>query len=881
MKTNSAMKSDNVIESPGKRPSTYWLRVLKWFCPENLQEGIEGDLLEQFEEDVKAVGLKKAKTRLILNVIRFFRPGIVLRNKFSIMIIQWSMLQNYFKVAWRNMLRHQVYTIVNLSGLTLGLAVAIVLFLIVKFENSFDTYHANAKKIYQLKGRDKFGESQSQVPQGVIKALNDQFPAVEHAVSVYRWDPQVIRVDNKNMQQDNNYFLHPEFLKMIDVTWKSGSVEQSLSKPFQVVLDEVTAQKFFGKDDPIGRVIRYDNNMDLTVSGVIEKVPVNSEFQFRMIMSYETLTRYMGQYGNENHWGGGDSWFHGYVFLEENADIKAIERQLNTLVAVHKDEGTYESFSFLPLTEKHFDTDTDPFNYVAPSWMVQVLVGIAFFLLVIASINFVNLATAQATTRSREIGVRKALGSNRASVMVQFLTETAVMVMFSLAIASALALLLIPYADYFFNSSVGEGRVWDLRFTIQLIGLAFGLTIVAGFYPSMLLSGFKAIDIFKNQSGLLQGRSISLRKSLVILQFVIAQVLVICMIIGTQQIKYFHETDLGFERDNIITVNMPFRDSVLLQERFKQQLVQHPEIEDVAYGLTSPSSNRNWWWGGVKHAGLLNGEATFRLQWIDHNYVDFYNIQLLAGRNFVKSDTSQLALINETAMRDLGFDDPQDVLGESLTFWGSNRVTVVGVVKDYHAQGLKAATPPHLYLYGNWNFQLAQIKIDSTQSSDAIALVEKYWRELHPNNYFEYDFLADELDEFYQDESKLSNFIVVFAIVGILVGCLGLFGLVSFVCAKRSKEVSIRKVLGATLANIVRLLTLDFLILVSLAFILATPIGWYLMDQWLNNYENHITIHWTVFLVAGLLTLVLAFITVCARSLSTARMNPADSLKCE
>lgn len=875
------MKSDDAKESHLKGPPKYWLRVLRCFCPENLEEGIEGDLLEQFGEDVKAVGLKKARRRFMFNVIRFFRPGILLRNKFSFMIIQWSMLTSYFKVAWRNMLRHQVYTIINLSGLTLGLTVAIVLFLIVKFENSFDGYHTNVKNLYQLKGHDKFGEPQSHVPQGVIKALNDQFPSVKKAVSVYRWDPQVIRVENKNLRQDNTYFLHPEFLKMIDVKWKSGSVEQSLSKPFQVVLDEGTAQKFFGNEDPIGRVIRYDNTMDLMVSGVIERVPVNSEFQFRMIMSYETLTRYMGEYKNEDHLGGGDSWFHGYALLDENADIKSIESQLAALIAKHKEETTYISYEFLPLTEVHFDTDTDPFNYVASSWMVQVLVGIAFFLLAIACINFINLATAQATTRSREIGVRKALGSNRPSIMVQFFTETAVMVMLSLAIASAIATFLIPHTDYFFNSSVGEGRVWDFQFTLKLLALAIGLTLVAGFYPSMLLSGFKAIDIFKNQSGLLQGRSISLRKSLVILQFVIAQVLVICMIVGTQQINYFYETDLGFEKDNIITVNMPFRDSVLLHDRFKQQLVQHPEIEDVTYGLTSPSSNRNWWWGDVKHHGLLNGEATFRLQWIDHNYVDFYNIELLSGRNFVKSDTSRLALINETAMKDMGFNDPHDVLGESLVFWGSNRVTVVGVVKDYHAQGLKSATPPHLYLYGDWNFQLAQIKVDSTQSMAAIALVEKYWKELHPNNYFEYKFLTDELNEFYHGESKLSNFIIVFAVVGILVGCLGLFGLVSFVCAKRSKEVSIRKILGASFANIINLLTLDFIILVAFAFVVATPIGWYLMDQWLRSYENHITIHWTVFLIAGLLTLALAFITVCARSLSTARMNPADSLKCE
>ncbi len=857
------------------------LRLLAWFCPRNLYEGIEGDLLEQFENDLAQHGIKSARRRLIWNAITFARPGILLRNKLSLTIIQWSMFKNYLTVAWRNIIRHQSYTIVNLTGITLAMTVAIVLFLIVRFEYSFDHYHVNAKRLYQIKGHDKFGEPQSHVPQGVIKALRDQFPAVEKAVNVLRWDPRVIRVGTENIKQTNTYFMHPEFLEMIDVTWIEGSVEQSLSEPYHVVLDEPTADKLFGNEDPLGKMIRYDNAMDLTVSGVIEKMPAHTDFQFQMIMSYQTLTKYQHQYANEEHWGGGDSWFHGYALINEPSAINTIENQLARMVAVHKDDTNYANFEFLPFSKMHFDTDTDPFNYVIPLWMVQVLICIAIFIILMGTINFVNLATAQATTRSREIGVRKVMGGGRCSIIQQFFTETGVLVSISVLLACGIATLAMPYADNFFNTTVTQTKVWNGSAIAYLLLLILVVTLFAGSYPALLLSGFKPAIIFRNQLSILSGRNVSLRKSLIVLQFVIAQVMIICMAIGIQQIRFFYNTELGFNKEAVVTVNMAFRDSVLLQERFKQQLLQHPEIQDVTYALTSPSSNRNWWWGNVTHHRLLNGEQTFRLQWIDHNYLSFYGIPMVAGRNFIQSDTSRLALVNEKASRDMGFANPQEAVGETLTFWDSNTVTVIGVVKDYHSQGLKVEVPPHLYMYGNWNFQLAQIKIDPEKSASAISYIEKYWRKLHPDNYFEYKFLTEELKSFYQDEHKLSNFIVLFALVGIVIGCLGLFGLVSFVCAKRSKEVSIRKVLGATVSNIISLLSRDFIVLVFAAFLLAVPIGWYVMDQFLNSYTNHVEIHWSIFLIAGCITLALALITACAKSFSTAIMNPAERLKNE
>lgn len=867
--------------SDEQKPPGFWISFLRWFCPPALLEGIEGDVLEQFHKEIESKGLVRARREYAGNVLKFFRPGIIFRNKISIHKVEYGMLINYFKVAWRSMKVNRMYTMINLTGLTLGLSVAIMLFWIVRFEYSFDRHHKNADQLYQIKARDKFGEPSSHVPQGVIYALKEHFPGVENAATVYGWNPQVIRVGNDNLKLENTFFLHPEFLEMIDVKWVSGSPAESLKDPFQVVLDVPTANKLFPGRDPLGQLIRYDNTLNLIVSGVIEKMAVNSEFQFKMIMSYQTLIRYMGNYRKEDHWGGGDSWMHGYVLVKPGTSIKDIEGKLATMVEKHKANTTYTSFELAPLVNAHFDRFNDTFNYVVPFWMLQVLGGIAVFLIAIAIINFVNLATAQAAQRSREIGLRKVMGGSRLSIVLQFFTETGVMVFLSILLASLIATYLIPFSPSFFNTQVNQTAVWDLNMLGYLLLLATIVTGVAASYPALLLSGLKPVKIFQSQFALLSGKSVSLRKSLVVIQFVIAQVMVICMVIGREQMQFFYQTDLGFDKDAVITVNMPFGDSVLIQERFQQQLLQHPAIKSVTYGLTSPSSNHNWWWGNTTNSRLIGGEQTFRLQWIDQNFLEFYNVPLLAGRNFVDTDTLPFALINEKAVQAMGLEDPADALGEELTYWGGNKVTVIGVVKNYYSQGLKAEIPPHLFMYGKWNFRLAQVKIDPQQSAIALSAVAKAWKDLHPQNYFEYEFLSETVSTFYEDERKFSNFIMLFSGIGITIGCLGLFGLVSFICVRRSREVSIRKVLGATFSNIITLLSKEFFLLVLTAFAIAVPLGWYLMNDFLQRYTYHIEIQWTVFALAGLLTLALAFITVVIRSFKTAHENPVERLKCE
>lgn len=793
------------------------------------------------------------------------------------------MLRNYLKTTWRSLIRNRNYALINLTGLTLGLGVAIVLFWIVRFEYSFDTYHAKADRLYRIISKDRYDEQSTYVPQGAIKALKEQIPGVEDAANVYGTESSGLRVGQAIFNVKNVFFAPPRFLEMIDVEWLAGSVRSSLSRPNQVVLDEPTARRFFGSSQAMGKTVRLNNETDLVVSGIIRKMPVNTEFQFQMLASRETLKRIRKEFNNDEYWGGGDSMHHGYLVLKPGVSPAVVEAALTKLAMERQKDTSIGSYSLLPMKDVHRNTesDPDPFNYVIAQWMLNTLAAIGLFLIVIACINFVNLATVQAVQRSREIAVRKVLGSSRQQLMIQFFGETAFLVFVAIGIGGLLATQLIQYADQWLNTKVAQSAVWDGNTIAFLLGLGLAVTVLAGFYPALVLSGFQPVKVLRGRFSLSRSTGISLRSSLVVTQFVIAQVLVICTLIGTKQVRYFYETDLGFDKRAVVTVDVPDRGNAVLRERFRQQLRQHPEIKDVAFALTTPSSNHNWWWRTVHHRNLPNGMNEFRMQYVDTNYFHFYKIPLVAGRLWTRADTNAVAIINEKTARDLGYNNPEKAVGERLNLGDKELFTVMGVVKDYHSQSLRSSIVPHIFLYADWNFQQASIRIDPRQQPTALRHIEQDWKAVFPNHYFESQFLAQDIQAFYDDERKITNFLTLFAAVGILIGCLGLFGLVSFVVTQRTKEIGVRKVLGATVTSIVSLLSKDFLKLVLIAFAVATPIGWFAMTRFLQEYTYKIEIEWWIFGLAGALAGLVALLTVSVQSIKAALTNPVNSLKME
>ncbi|WP_353722324.1 ABC transporter permease [Dyadobacter sp. 676] len=795
------------------------------------------------------------------------------------------MIGNYFKTAYRSLQKNRLYTCINLTGLTLGLGVAITLFWIVRFEYSFDRYHAKADRIYRIKSVDKFGEPQSHVHQTIIRMLKTQFPGVESAANFYGMNPAAVQVGTEIFHQNNIFFTQPEMLEMLDIRWIAGNPKLSLSAPGQVVIDEQTAQKLF-KGDAMGRTLRYDNQKVLTVTGVIGNMPANTEFPMEMIISWETMKQIQPDLGQEDKLSGGDSMHQGFALLKPGASTGPINTGLTRFTKSRQDETTIISYELQPLADMHFDTSKDPFRYSMPKWMLYTLTSIGIFLIFIACINFVNLATVQAIQRGREVAVRKVLGSGRRQLIFQFFGETGMLVLLATLLGALLAAQLVSYSSELLNTSIDSSRVWGPETFLFLAGLVVIVTLCAGFYPALVLSGFQPVRALQNRVALPDG-GISLRSSLVVMQFVIAQVLVICTLLAMKQIRYFYEKDLGFEKSGIVTVNMPDR-SGALRERFRHQLKQYPEIREVAFGLTTPASKRNHWWSTVEHAGLPNGEATFRVQHVDTNYFNFFHIPMVAGRTITVGDTTRKVngeytvdiVVNEKATRDMGFKNPEKALGQRLKFWGMES-TIIGVVKDYHSEDLKSKLVGHVYFYATWNFQLASIRIDNSKKTEALAHIGKHWKAIFPNHYFDPKFLEDDIRSFYDSERKLSNFLQLFAVLGILIGSLGLFGLVSFVVTQRTKEIGVRKVLGATVYNIVQLLSRDFLRLMLISFIIAAPIAWLAMQRFLKEYTYKIDISIWVFVLAAALSVGVALLTVSFQSIKAALTNPVKSLRSE
>ncbi|WP_229216645.1 ABC transporter permease [Dyadobacter sp. 3J3] len=868
-----------------------WIeRLLTWFHPEETREEVLGDLEELYAYWFAERGRFYALFRYIFNVFSVMPPFVRRRkpkHDYSKPIIfHPDMIQNYFKIAFRNLQKNKLYSFINLTGLTLGLAVAITLFWIVRFEYSFDNYHAKADRIYRVSSTDKFGMEQSHVPQGVIKALNTQVPGIEMAANLQAAGSASIKVGTEIFEQKNVFYSPPQILEMLDVKWIEGSPKNSLSAVGNVVLDEETAQKLF-HGDAINKTFRFDNQIDLTVSGVIKKVPSNSEFPFQMVISRETWKHMQPEFQNEEYWGGGDSMNQGFVLVKKNSSPDLVNRLLTSLAEKHKDVSIISTYRLQPLSEMHFDTDKDSYNYSMPQWLIYTLISIGLFLIFIACINFVNLATVQAIQRSREIAMRKILGSGKGQLIAQFFGETFVLVFIALLLGSLLATNLIQYSSELINTKVADSAVWEFSTLVFLLILGLVVTLLAGIYPAMVLTGFQPIKALQNKVFVSTGKGISLRSTLVVFQFVIAQVLIICTILGIKQIRYFYEKDLGFEKSEIITVPMPERGNNNLRERFRQDLSRHSEIKDVAFGLTTPASKRNHWWGSVSNPNFQGSEKSFRIQHVDTNYFSFFHISLLAGRGLTSSDTTTNTglgntdvVINEKAAFDMGFKDSEKVLGQRLEIWG-DRATVVGVVKNYYSETLKGNLMPHVFLYRPWNFQLASIRIDPAHKAEALEHIGKDWKTLFPNNYYDPKFLEDDIKSFYDNEKKLSNFLTLFAGVGIVIGSLGLFGLVSFVVTQRTKEIGVRKVLGATVGSIVTLLSKDFLTMVSVAFVIASPLAWYVMKAFLLDYTYKIDIEIWVFAVAGILTTGVAFLTVSFQSIKAALMNPVKSLKSE
>ncbi len=809
------------------------------------------------------------------------------------------MLKNYLKTALRNLSRNKIYGILNVLGLALGIGCALVIYKVIIFENSFDKHQENYNNIYRIVGQGiRAGEVNKGMgtPHPVGVALREDFPDINKVARVhYVWSDQInVKEGNeikKFLLEEGVVFLDPDFFDIFSVEFIAGDEESALTEPNTAVISENESRKFFGFDrgeegQAVGKTINVGNLQDYKIVAVIADSPESTNFPFTVLLDYNSQGASNPYFNDGKQWNSTSSSTNTYVLVGDGFMPDDFDNKLIDFVDKHYEEGTSERRRFVtqPLAEVHFDDEYGNYVYSTSPELIKALAVIAIFLVLTACINFINLATAQAANRSKEIGIRKAIGGYSGQLVFQFFTEIALITLVSLFCSLAIAEFLFVQLE----DIIGTRLTLDLFVGYETLGFLFILLILvsflSGFYPSILLSSMNTVKALKSKiTAKEHSGGLNLRKALVIAQFTISQFLIIGTVIISAQMNYFMEKDLGFEKEAIIKSYLPVRDEVK-NARFKSLMMDDPAVENITFSLSSPTGNSN------SHSNFnyppLDIEDDFNASFktCDEEYMNLYGLELLAGRNIRKNDSSNYVVINQRIADLMGFkDNYAGALGERLTsgFRGYN-LKVVGVMKDFHSQDLSEGFQYVMLLRDpDFYYEVAFKTKDGVNVKSAISHFQDSWEKVYPEYVMDWQFYDDELAENYEQEQSVATLMTTFSAVSIIIGCLGLYGLIAFISANRTKEVGIRKVLGASIASIIGKFTKEVLALVIVAFLIAAPVAYYILNQWLNDYEFRIDIGLGFFIVAFLVTLLVAVITVSHRTISVALINPATTLKDE
>ena len=804
------------------------------------------------------------------------------------------MFKNYFKTAFRSLTRNRNYTIVNISGLAIGIAVCMIIFIIIQFHNSFDDFHKNKDRIYRVLTEYHHSDSKDifdgkGVPFGLPQGMQDAFPQVEQIAPFYATENnQIVVLNNKNKtdrkfkEEKGLYYTTPSFFKIFDFPLLAGSYE-SLKDPNHVILSKETAEKYFGNwDNAMGKTIKINNADIAEVTGVLATIPANTDFQIKLAVSYGTgFTKNMVQ---STDYDGTDQDFGCYILLPQNITASTFDKQLRAYSKKVKGPDNKDEQTIQSLKDIHYDTHAGDFsNNTISDKMINILWLIAAFILLIACVNFINLSTAQAVNRAKEVGVRKVLGSNKWQLQIQFIAETFLIVFCAIMLALIISWLALPYVGSILGLSLKINAADSLSILIFLAGTCIVVTLLAGFYPSVVLAAFNPINVLKSKLTAKSTKGISLRKGLVVFQFIIAQTLIIGTLIIVKQMSFFTNQPLGFDKNAIVNIPLP-TDSISNRKLayLKQQLQDINGIREVSFSSNTPieDNNDNWAMPAFNDSSKKVGFWSI-IKTADNDYVPVYQLPLVAGRNLEPSDTMKEFLVNQIFLKNLHINNPNDILGKEIKFGENTKGPVVGVLKNFNTRTFRDSLAPLIITTSSVNYNEASIKLATKDVKPVMVSVAKLWNNTYPDFVFEYKFLDDKIAGFYKQENQLEYLYKIFAGIAIFLSCLGLYGLASFMAVQRIKEVGIRKVLGATASNIVYLFSKEFVFLIIIAFAIATPLAWYFMHKWLENFAYRIELSWGLFLIAGIGSIIIALISVSFQAIKAAIANPVKSLRTE
>ncbi|MDX2442961.1 MAG: ABC transporter permease [Bacteroidales bacterium] len=801
------------------------------------------------------------------------------------------MIKVYLLIALRHFKKNLLSLVINILGLAIGMTAFILIIQYVRFELSYDDFHEKETRIYRIQ-QDRYnkGELTTQWAAGcsaVGQALYENFPEVENFTRFTKGDG-VLSWGEKKFREENIYMADTSFFEVFSFKLLEGDVNSVLKKPFEAILSQSTAHKYFGDEDPIGKSLLFNGELELIIVGIFEDVKVNSHLKPDILVSWETRVTVTPGVNTAWQWDG----FYNYILLNSEADYKVFEAKIPAFVEeqIGEDLRSYNSdaiYNLQPLRKIHL---TSNFMFEAEvngnAQSVYSLIIIAIFLVIIAWINYINLSTAKSLDRAKEVGMRKISGANRRQLISQFLSESILVNIISIVLAILLVSLIYPL----FNQITGEMLDYSLgsnfKFWAAIIIIFIMGAILSGAYPAFFLSSFKPVSIIKGKFSQ-NNKGLALRKFLVIFQFTISIVLIAGTLLVYKQISFMQNKTLGVDIDNVLVIQGPSVGDSTYNETFnafKEELLRNPGIEKFTSSTAIPGRKPPWNAGGVRLIGQDPAEGNqYRIIGMDWNYIDLYGLTILEGRNFSPEFgmNSETVIFNEKAVKLLGFDDYSAVLDKQIFFWGDT-FSVVGVVKDFHQEGLKEIPDPLVFRFFESVSGFYSIKLEPQASiQDVLTFVEEEWGKFFSKNPFSYFFLDDYYREQYKGEIRFGIVFGSFSFLTIFIACLGLFGLSSFITIQRTKEIGIRKVLGSSVFNSILLLIRYFIYQIMIAVPIGLTIAYFVMQRWLENFAFRITIGWWFFVVPVFVVLVIAVTTVIAQVSKTARVNPAESLRYE
>ncbi|OGU55700.1 MAG: hypothetical protein A2V66_07720 [Ignavibacteria bacterium RBG_13_36_8] len=786
------------------------------------------------------------------------------------------MYKNYFKTTLRNLLKYKLNSSINILGMGVGLAVCFLLLMFIQDELSYDQYHEKAPRIFRLLNNDVMWCSPIEA-----ELLKNNFPEIEEAARLLPRNKRQIQYKDKTFMETKFAFADASLFKIFSFNFLRGEPETALIDPYSIVITNEIANKYFGSENPVGKIIRIGNEYDYTVSGVIENIPNNSHFRFDFFATLENAEDIFGDFIYNIGWGN----FPTYFLLKENVSTESLEQKFSKLFKDYLAERSIDAeinMTLMNIRDIHLYSDNPRQDMDPQSSIIYVIIfaSIAVFILLIACFNYINILTANATTRLKEVGIKKVVGATRKQLVSQFLLEAVFQLVIAFTLAIILVLLSLPYFNSFTSKELEIDKLFIPGNLLAILGILFTTVVIAGGYPAKFISSFRPTLILKGLKSF-AGTKYNFKRALVISQFTISIILTVCAVIMFRQLDFLYQSDLGYDKEFVIMSDVIDPENQQEFESLKQSLLKHSNISIVSSANRVPSGELNNYSGF--HTRENSEEVNMAIVHTNYDYFDIFGISPVMGRLFsenMQTDAGESIILNESAVKILNLGD--DPIGKSIYFnWVDDYRTVVGVINDFYFESLYSEIAPTAFVVQpSWCDKLI-VKVKPGNIPQTLQFVEETWKSFYPEWVFEYRFVDERYEAEYSADQRTFKLMGYFTFLAIFIASLGLFGLVSLSTKNRIKEIGIRKVLGSSVTKILSLITREYIKWIIIAFIIAAPIAYYFMHKWLQNFAYQIQISWYDFALAGAFTIVVAVITVCWHSLKAARANPVESLRYE